>query len=238
MAKSSKQLADQLVTEQLLNRLGDSRTDYSDLKEYPVLKRLLEIAALEFIQNATDILEQQGKVNKGGLVDDLSKTDVLEADDGYEVTLGYDKKDPAAEYYDFVNKGVSGVQVGRSGTPYAFKDLRVGKKMATALLLWYRSRKNMGLREDQKFKQTKGQKKNLRALAKVNEADSLKSLAYGTAVNIKKKGIRASKFFDRAREIQFGKDFEAALGKAIAGDLSVYIRQFNSLINNEQNNKN
>lgn len=245
MAKSSKKIAEQLVTERLLDMLGDDRKNYSDLKQFPVLKKLIELAALEFIQTATEVLDQQGKRNTGGLIDDLSKTDVTEDYDGYEVTLGYDKGDPAAKYFNFVNKGVSGYENKRSGTEYSFEDKRnkkggilISKSMYSAILLWYRNRRNMAMREDQKTKRNKAQKKNLKALAAVNQAKSLQGLVYGTAVNIKKKGIRASRFFDRAAELQFGDGFNEAVAKAVAGDLRVYIRQFNSLINNDNNKKN
>jgi hypothetical protein len=41
---------------------------------------------------------------------------------GYEVTLGYPKDSKAAEYWDYVNKGVAGYGKQISGSPYNFKS--------------------------------------------------------------------------------------------------------------------
>lgn len=234
MAKSIRQLQDEIINDGFIDSLASDQTNYQDLKQYPVLKKMILLASENFIATALEELERQGKVNTGGLSDGLSSTDVLENTDGYSVELGYDSSDPSAKYYDYVNKGVAGV--GKNRTKYFFKELTVSPKMVSAIQLWMEQRGFRGSNEDQRDKLTADQTKN-KSLAQTPKK-RLRSFAYFTAKKIKREGIPYSGFFDKAVEAQFGKDFAAAVASAVTADLRVYIRKLDLLINKEKSSEN
>lgn len=233
MAKSISQIQKEIINDGFLDSLANDKTNYQELKQYPVLKKMILLASEAFVDKAIEELERQGKVNTGGLADDISSTDVLESKNGYEVELGYDEGSPSAKYYDYVNKGVRGIKSG-GNSPYKFKTLNPSKKMVSAIELWMNQRGMQGRNEDMRYGLNANQKKN----KSLSQLAKKKSLAYVIARSIKKKGIAYSGFFDKAVEAQFGKDFNDAVGKAVAADLRVYIRKLDSLINKEQKNDN
>jgi len=234
MAKSIRQLQDEIINDGFIDSLASDQTNYQDLKQYPVLKKMILLASENFITTALEELDRQGKVNTGGLSDGLSSTDVLENTDGYSVELGYDPSDPSSKYYDFVNKGVGGV--GKSGSKYSFKTLNPSKKMVSAIELWMRQRGLRGRNEDMRYNLTADQKKN-KSLAQTPEK-KLRSFAYAVSRKLKREGIPYSGFFDKAVEAQFGKDFAAAVASAVTADLRVYIRKLDLLINKEKSSEN
>ena len=111
-----------------------------------------------------------------------------------------------ASTYKFLNDGVKGVEGGTG--KYQFKTKRVSKKMALAILKWIKRRRVVSKykaysSKDQGFKGRqvgKTERKNKAIKALSNSAESQKSLAYAIAANIKKKGIRPTKFFTNAIE--------------------------------------
>lgn len=234
MAKSIKQLQNEIITEGFIDSLAKDRTNYQDLNQYPVLKKMILLASEEFIKTAVEELERQGKVNTGGLADDISSTDILESRSGYEVELGYDASSPSAKYYDYVNKGVRGWGSGSPNSEYDFTKSNPHPKMVSAIQLWMDQRGMKG-RNEMRSGLNANQQKN-KSLASL--ADQKKSLAYVIARSIKRKGIAYSGFFDKAVQAQFGDAFSNAVASAVASDLRVYIRKLDSLINKEQNNQN
>lgn len=237
MAKSAKQLQDELVNDSYLDKLGNERTDYVGLNELPSTKQIIILSAANFIQKVKDELQKQGKISSGNLEDGITSGELIEDANGYEIDLGYRDIDPTSKYYDFVNKGVKGFSSGKPNSPYSFKSLKVSKSMVKSLLLWYRKRGNAARREDQKKKLSATQRKNKRLKKQIDAAASLKSLAYATAVSIKKKGIKKSGFFDKSVEFSFGKGFIDAVSKTVGQDIKVYLRQINKQINETNNRK-
>lgn len=236
MAKSSKQLQDEIVNDKFLDELGNSSTDFSALNELPGTKQIIILSAANFIEKVKSELQRLGKVSSGNLEDGITSGDLIEDQGGYEIDLGYKSDDSAAKYYDYVNKGVMGYSSGQPNSEYGFKSLKVSRDMVKSLLLWYRKRGNAARREDQKKKISATQRKNKSLARTVKKADSLKSLAYATAVSIKKKGIRKTAFFDNAVQFSFGKGFIDAVGRTVGQDIKVYLRQINKQIN-ENNNR-
>jgi hypothetical protein len=235
MAKSIRQIQDEIINDGFLDSLAKDGQNYQELKQYPVLKKMILLASDNFIITALEELERQGKVNTGGLADGLSSTDVIEKTEGYEVELGYDPSDPSAKYYDFVNKGVGGVKSGGS-SKYRFKSLYPSKKMVSAIEMWMRQRGLQGRADDQRYNLTANQRKN-KGLAQKPE-NKLRSFAYATAKKIKREGIPYSGFFDKAIEAQFGDEFSNAVASTVAADLRVYIRKLDLLINKETSSEN
>ena len=236
MAKSTRQLQNELVNDGFLDKLGSSNEDFAKLNELPSTKQLIILSAASFIEKVKENLQKQGKINTGRLEDGITEGDLIEDRDGYEIDLGYKSTDSASKYYDYVNKGVQGYSSGKPNSPYGFKSLKVSKEFAKSILLWYRKRGNAARREDQVKKLSANQRKNKRLKKQVDAAASLKSLAYATAVSIKKKGIKKSGFFDSAVSFSFGKGFIDAVSRTVGQDVKVYLRQINKQIN-EKNNR-
>lgn len=237
MAKSAKQLQDELVNQGFLDRLGNDSENYAALNELPTTKQIIILSAANFIEKVKEELQKQGKVSSGNLEDGITSGDLIEDKSGYEIDLGYQDSDYASKYYDYVNKGVQGYSSGKPNSPYGFKSLKVSKTMVKSLLLWYRKRGNAARREDQKKKLSATQRKNKRLFKTISAEQNLKSLAYATAVSIKKKGIRKSGFFDKAVGFSFGKGFVDAVSKTVGQDIKVYLRQINKQINENNNRK-
>ncbi len=233
MAKSIKQIQDEIINDGFLDSLAKDNQNYQELKQYPVLKKMIVLASENFIMTALEELDRQGKVNTGGLSDGLSSSEIVESSAGYEVELGYDPTDPSANYYDYVNKGVAGY--GKNGK-YRFRSLRPGPKMVSAIAEWMRQRGLQGRNEDMRYNLSANQKKN-KSLAQTPEK-KLRSFAYLTARKLKREGIPYSGFFDKAVEAQFGQDFANAVAGAVAADLRVYIRKLDLLINKETSSEN
>ena len=96
--------------------------------------------------------------------------------------------------YKFLDQGVKGVEGGTG--KYQFKTKYPNKKMALAILKWVRKR---GIAT--KYKAiSKTERKNQRIKRMIKKSDNLKGLAYAISTNIKKKGIKPTKFFTKAIE--------------------------------------
>ena len=76
------------------------------------------------------------------------------------------------------------------------------------------------------------QKKKRKLKQVLTEADNKKRLAYAISSAIKRDGIRATYYFDRAIKENFGKDFKDALAEALGGDIILQIRSINGNNNN------
>ncbi len=96
--------------------------------------------------------------------------------------------------YKFLDQGVKGVEGGTG--KYQFKTKYPNKKMALSILKWLRKR---GVAT--KYKAiSKTERKNQRIKNMVKKSDNLKGMAYAISTNIKKKGIKPTKFFTKAVE--------------------------------------
>ncbi len=241
MAKTPRQIQDEIVNDGFLDDLGNDKTDYAGLGQFPSLEQFMIRSAAAFVVSIKEELNRQGKVSSGGLEDGISSGGLNKTASGYEISVGWDKSDPASIYYDFVNKGVSGYENTRSGTPYKFQKklnkkggILIGSKMQKSLLMWYKQRGSIGSREDQTRDLTANQRKD-KSLARVKSQDEkLKSIAYATAVNIKRKGLKRSGFFDETVNSVLGQSFIDALSKVVGQDVRVAIRQANNSINDNK----
>jgi len=232
MAKSISQLQDEIVNDGFLDDLGNDSKDYAGLGEFPSVEQFMIKSAAAFVLNIKEILNRQAKINSGNLEDGISSGSLNNTGNGYEISIGWDSSDPASKYYDFVNKGVKGVVSGNpSSSPYAFRNLKVSRNMQRSILLWYRKRGNAARNDDQTKKLSATQRKNRSIKRQVDAATRLKSMAYATAVNIKKKGIKRSGFFDNTINSVFGQSFLDALSKVVGQDVKIAIRQANNKIN-------
>ena len=221
MPKSINQLQGELLSSGTLDKLGASQQDFASLGTLPVLEQYLILAAANFIQKVKDNIEVLGISDTGALSDDISSGELVKESNGYSIEVGYPRGSKAAKYYDFVNKGVKGVKSGTPNSPYAFKNIGVGREMLRNIKSWVD--RNGIRRNDVAITRRQATRQSLSNM--VSEASRSKNLAYAVAVNIKKRGLRKTGFFDSAVDSYFGRDFAVSVSKIIGQDIKVLIRQ-------------
>ena len=221
MPKSINQLQAELLSSGTLDKLGASQQDFASLGTLPVLEQYLILAAANFIQKVKDNIEVLGISDTGSLSDDISSGELVKESNGYSIEVGYPRGSKAAKYYDFVNKGVKGVKSGTPNSPYAFKNIGVGRAMLRNIKSWVD--RNGIRRNDVAITRRQATRQSLSNM--VSEASRSKNLAYAVAVNIKKRGLRKTGFFDSAVDSYFGRDFASSVSKIIGQDIKVLIRQ-------------
>ena len=221
MPKSINQLQAELLSSGTLDKLGASQQDFASLGTLPVLEQYLILAAANFILKVKDNIEVLGISDTGALSDDISSGELVKESNGYSIEVGYPRGSKAAKYYDFVNKGVKGVKSGTPNSPYAFKNIGVGREMLRNIKSWVD--RNGIRRNDVAITRRQATRQSLSNM--VSEASRSKNLAYAVAVNIKKRGLRKTGFFDSAVDSYFGRDFAVSVSKIIGQDIKVLIRQ-------------
>lgn len=215
-----------------LDQLGINKPNGS-AEFYSVDEVMLKYAEL-FISKAKKTLDLKNKIDTGKMSDIQVST--LEFKNGkWSMIVGYDKNNPASEYYDFQNKGVKGIKSGSTRSKYSFKTLTVSSKMVQSLMAWYLRHRNYIKNETQKKGLSKLQTKRKKISAKSFQK-SLLEVATNTAKNIKKRGIKRVGFFDDNMDV-FGKEFQTEIAKALGKNIVVNIRQVIESGNNGNHNK-
>jgi hypothetical protein len=215
MASITKNQVSFLKTK-FLNELGEQKaTD-----NLPVVEGILQEYAKAFLKTAIDNLEKSGSVASG-----LTSTDITfaisQVSGSYIISIGYPKGSKASKYYDFINKGVAGV--GKTtDSPYAFKSKYPSQEHVSAIKSWLKFGKAKIMATDvSRYGPTKNERKS----SGLRKKDITKSLAYMIASSVKRKGIRATHFFDDAIKTTFDKNFIGILSEALAADVSLQIIQ-------------
>lgn len=188
------------------------------------VEKVMKEAAEKFIGLAKQRINAKKKVDLGNL-SDIGFSFTEKSGNKYLLTIGYDKSNPASEYYDFQNKGVKGLKSGQPNSPYKFRTLSVSKNMVEAILQWYLRHKNYIRREDQRKGLTPLQIKRKTISNVADPKIKLRQLATNTAKNIKKKGIGRVGFFDDNLDKAFGQEFQSKLAQALGQDIALTITQ-------------
>ena len=214
--------------EQAQKALGESFDFGGDTKQGALklnaVEKVMYDAATKFIGLAQQRINAKKKVDRGNL-SDISVSTIQKTGNKYSLTIGYDKSNPASEYYDFQNKGVKGIKSGQPNSPYKFRTLSVSKNMVEAILQWYLRHKNYIRNEDQRKGLSPLQIKRKTIANVADPKIKLRQLATNTAKNIKKKGIGRVGFFDDNLDKAFGQEFQAKLAQALGQDIALTITQ-------------
>lgn len=221
------------IREQFISRFA---SNYNLVNEntLPILEQILIQSGIDFNNTIRKNLEKAGAISSGALAD-MPVGQVYQNGNQYTLEVGYPLNSKQIEYYDFINKGVQGVG-GKNAKPkknsgqYQFKSKFPNRKMAANIFSWLnRSRKSL---RAESLDLSKVQKKR-RKLAKVlDEAENKKRLAYAVSSAIKRDGIKATYYFDRAIQENFGKDFKDSIAEALGGDIIIQIRSIYGNNNN------
>jgi len=207
----------------VLNNLGAEKT-ISNLKLTEVEAVMFE-AANRFMMMAKKTIERKGKVDTGKM-SDLKISQVIQTKYGsYSIMIGYDKSNPASEYYDYQNKGVKGIKSNKPNSKYYYKESWVSKKMIEALMQWYLRHKSYIRSEDQRKNLTANQRKSLTVGKFADPKKRLYYVAKKTAERIKARGMPRVGFFDDNLDKVFNEAFRQKLAIAIGEDIVINIRQ-------------
>lgn len=236
MAKSTKQLEADVVS--FLERLGEKETDFETKKDLKGIEYYLALSAANFVLRVQDNLNRLNKVDTGGLSSGIETSEVVQSGGNYSITLGYPAGSEAAKYYDFVNKGVQGFESKTPNSKYKFKKILnkrggilIGSKMSNNISGWLTRN---GVRPKERFSTTAKERKARGLYKMVSEASKKKSLAYAVAVNIKKKGIAKTGYFDEAIQYSFGQEFARTLSKLLGREITLSLK---SLVPNGNNSQ-
>jgi hypothetical protein len=142
--------------------------------------------------------------------------------------MGYPKNEPASKYWDFVNQGVKGTKnIKADGkTPYAFKSSK--KSIPVSIVegwLKYNKLKTVAVKKYSKLG------------VESKAIDSKKSLAAAIGRSIHTKGLRSTRYFDKARDSVFGTDFQKIMNAALGFDVEIKITQIANEIKDGNNNR-
>jgi hypothetical protein len=213
----------QALRDSFIQSLGGSFDKYKP-GELPVLEDTLALYGKAFNDKITEILDKENITSSGRLAEPALPI-ITKFGTGYILSLGYEPGSEASKYYDFVNKGVKGTKNEKADnkTPYAFK----GNKKAvpvSSIEKWlsYNKLKSVSV------------KKYTKLGTEAKAIEGKKSLAFLIARSIHRKGLKSTRYFDRAVAQIFNKQFIENIAVAIGGDVQIQIKQ---AINGNNNNK-
>lgn len=225
MAKSIKQIEAEVLAKLESKGFGISATEFDEITELKGIEELMVLAAANFILQVQENLNQAGKIDTGTLASDIEKGEITNSGGVYSIDVGYAKGSKASKYYDYVNKGVKGTRSGTpANSPYSFRNDMPGRSMTLAIAKWYRRHASYGRKETQKKNLSAVQRKRKKLSKMVDANKRLRSLAYATAVNIKRRGLKKTGFFDKAIQSSFGVDFVKALAKITGKEIAINIK--------------
>jgi hypothetical protein len=220
-----------VINDAIIASQAANQEDYQKLGQLPFVERTIIRFASIFIKRVQDNLIKANKVDTGTLSTDITEGQLIKQGSSYSLDIGYPKSSEGAKYYDFVNKGVKGFKSGQPNSPYRFRSAypSMNGPMVNAIQKWVKRNALSSRREDQRFNLSGLQKKR-KSVAQLNTG---RTTAYLIARKIKQRGLPKTGFFDNAVDEVFNQQFYDKMGKAIGADLIVYIKQANTLINEE-----
>ena len=211
------------LRDSFIQSLGGSFDKYKQ-GDLPVLEETLVLYGKAFNDKITEILDKENITSSGRLAEPALPI-ITKFGTGYILSLGYEPGSEASKYYDFVNKGVKGTKNEKADnkTPYAFK----GNKKAVPVSsiekwLGYNKLKSVSV------------KKYTKLGTEAKAIEGKKSLAFLIARSIHRKGLKSTRYFDRAVAQIFNKEFIENIAIAVGGDVQIQIKQ---AINGNNNNK-
>jgi len=222
---------DIVINDAIIASEAANKEDYQKLGKLPFVERTIISYAAKFIKQVQNNLKKANKVDTGTLSTDIAQGDLIKQGSSYSLDIGYPASSAGAKYYDFVNKGVKGFKSGQPNSPYSFKSAypSMNGPMVTAIQKWVKRNALSQRNETQKYKLSKLQKKR----KSVSQLNTGRTTAYLIARKIKQRGLPKTGFFDNAIDQVFNQQFYDKMAKAVGADLVVYIKQANTLINNE-----
>jgi hypothetical protein len=208
-----------------LQSIGETGFNVVKPGELPVLEDTLALYGKAFNDTLVKILDKENITSSGRLAEPAFPV-ITKFGTGYILSLGYEPGSEASKYYDFVNKGVKGTRNVKADatSPYSFKTNKKAVPVSSIeKWLSYNKLKSVSV----------GRYTRLGVETKAIE--DKKSLAFLIARSIHRKGLKSTKYFDRAVAQVFNKEFIKNISIAIGGDVQIQIKQ---TVNENGNNSN
>lgn len=208
-----------------LQSIGEGGFNVVKPGDLPVVERTLALYGKAFNDTLVKILDQENITSSGRLAEPALPI-ITKFGTGYVLSVGYQQGSEASKYYDFVNKGVKGTSNVKADakSPYSFKPNKKAVPISSIeKWLGYNKLKSVSV------------KKYTKLGTETKAIEGKKSLAFLIARSIHKKGIKSTKYFDRAVAQVFDKQFIENIAVALGGDVQIQIKQ---TINENGNNNN
>ena len=215
----------EILANGFLASLGGNYDKVSDT-DLPVIEAMLVAVGFDFNREIKKNLTKAKAISSGDLMD-ISFPQVYQKGNGFVLEVGYPINSKQAKYYDYVNKGVKGVggtgaKMRRTTGDYSFKSIKAGRALPAAIYGWLnKARKSAPTYTPV----SKLESKRVKLKKMLTDADNKKRLAFAISTNIKKNGLRATRYFDDALKVIFNKDFQEAMATALKADVTIQIRK-------------
>ena len=195
-----------------LSDLGSQKSEFDT--NFSALEKVLNIYGGLFIERAKANLQESNSIASGN-ISDISMF-VTKFGTKYQLSLGYPKSNPASKYYDFINQGVKGTKNKKADGKTKYKFNPSKKSLPSNVIKdWLKYNKvkssNVG-----KYRKIGAEKKG---------EDMKESLARFIAMKIHRDGLRSTRYFDKAKDATFNKEFSDLILNAIGADVKIQIRQ-------------
>ena len=208
-----------------LQSIGETGFNVVKPGELPVLEDTLALYGKAFNDTLVKILDKENITSSGRLAEPAFPV-ITKFGTGYILSLGYEPGSEESKYYDFVNKGVKGTRNVKADTnsPYSFKTNKKAVPVSSIeKWLSYNKLKSVSVG------------RYTRLGVETKAIQDKKSLAFLIARSIHRKGLKSTKYFDRAVAQVFNKEFIKNISIAIGGDVQIQIKQ---TVNENGNNSN
>ena len=209
------------------NRALRGEYNIVDPNALPSIEKILYDIGLEFTQKAKENLRKANAISTGTLFDLELPVVYQNAQGGYTLEVGYPIGSKADKYYDFVNKGVKGLG-GKNAKPkkntgdYSFKSKKPGRALPAAIFSWLNKARKSATQYSPVTKLERKRKKLNKVLS---EAENKKRLAYAISTNIKKNGLKATRYFDDALKVFNSQDFIDSISVALQADIVIQVNR-------------
>lgn len=213
------------IADDFLKRFSNRYT-VVDASSLPILEQILIQSGLEFNKLVVENLEKDGSISTGGLTD-IGIPQAFQISDKVVLEVGYPLDSKQVKYYDYLNKGVAGygganANLKKNAGLYKFKNPFPNRSMASAIYGWLnRARKSITA---DTVDLSKTQKKRRKLAKMLSESENKRRLAYAISTKIKRDGLKATYFFDKAFNKVFNKEFQESLEVALQGEVTIQIK--------------
>lgn len=186
-----------------LESIGQDKTGGAPVKLAEVEQSLRDLAVL-FKTTAEHELDVKNAIDTNQLAESIQFDEVEFMGGVYSIDIS------VLDYYKFVNKGVKGLNNGINGaqSPFSFKNIGVSKAFMISIRKWV-------IRHALKARVKPAKTHPLGAEKKAVFKDTSNAMAYAIATSIKKKGLKATNFWDKAEQTT-QEQVEKTLGNAFA----------------------
>lgn len=189
-----------------LDEIGETKGSSAPIEMDAVTQSLVDLAIL-FAKLAAEGLEVAHAIDTALLAESIQFDKVKFQGGLYSIDIN------VLEYYKFVNSGVSGT-INKINSPFSFKNDRVSSAMVLAIKGWITRH---GLKA--RVKEVSGKNKKYRLGTEKKKLDfkkqNIDSVSWAVAKSIKKKGLKATHFWDKAVK-GVEEQMEKTIGNAFA----------------------